>query len=491
MGIPAVKVKKATSGGSSSGAAVDGILAIIASAATGTALPPTMTTNQTLAVGSFGGGMLPECAVYTIDVSGNAVVALAGQTSIPGSYGAITKSIAGGGNVTAGTSQPLLHYDVQVSVLEGFTVGAAGGEVMWSVDGGDNVNGPLQVGTLSTLTLPGTGVSFPLTGTFDDGDSWSCFTERPLQNNADLAANLATLGKTSLPWEGVLLDAQYGTGTVALVDQWLGAREANGQFNFALINTRFLLEPCPTGEAPSVYSAAIVAQTGQDSSDRLCVCADGGRLTSIITGFTTKFPTSLFLGAMAMSLTPNIGDDPAAVENGPVEGVEIASNGNPLDWDEFLYQSLDSQRIVTLRSFATGGPTGVYITDANVFMTSDSNIYWLQLLRCLNKACRISWANLNKILSRKVRSVFNPTTGAVNIDPRDAQTIEKLINPPLAAGLAGQVTATKFSLHRDDDLTQPKAPVNSDVAIVPDLYLKNIIVTAALVKTIAVPFGGA
>ena len=492
MGIPAVKLKKSTVGGSPALQTNDGILAIMASASTGTALPPTMLTNQSLATTNFGNGFLPEAAVYDIEVSGNPVVALAQSCSVAGSYGAITKTIAGSGTVVAGATQPLLHYNVQVTVVNGFTVGVAGGTVTWTVDGGDVVNGPLAVGTGSTLTLPGTGVSFAIGLVFAAGDTWQCFTERPMMNNADLAAGLATLGMTNLPWEGVLLDAQYGTGTVSLVDTWLRGREANGQFNFALLNTRFLLEPCPTGEAPSVYAAAMIAQTGGDSSGpHLREGADGGRLTSLLTGFTTKFPTSLALAAMAMSLTPSIGVDPAYVGNGPVEGFQISSNGNPLDWDEFLYQSLDSQRLTTLRTFASGGPTGVFITDANVLMTSGSNIYWLQLLRVLNKGCRIAWQILNTQLSRGVRTVFNANTQAENIDPRDAQTIEALVNVPLASGLAGQVTASNFAINRDDDLSEPKAPCNSAVSIATLVYLKNIVVTAALVKSISVPRTGA
>ena len=491
MGIPAVLVKKATSGGSPALISTQGVLAIIASASTGTALPPTMLTNQTLTVASFGSGMLPECAVYDINVSSNPCVGLAVAPSVAGIYGAITKSIASTGTVVAGATQPLLHYNYTVTVVNGFTAGVTGGTVTWSVDGGNTVNGPLAVGTALTLTLPGTGVSFAIANIFTAGDFWTGFTERPLLNNADVATAIATLGNTKLPWEGVIIDCQYGTGTVSLIDTWLAGREANGQFNFAIINTRFLLEPCPTGEAPSVYAAAMIAATGQDASDRMCVCADGGRMTSLITGFTTKFPTSLALAAMAMSLTPNIATDPAYVGNGPVEGFAISGNSNPLDWDEFLYQSLDSQRLTTLRTFATGGPVGTFITDANVLISSGSNIYWLQLLRVLNKACSIAWQILNTQLSKGVRTVYNATTGAINIDPRDAQTIEGLVGGPLVSGLAGQCTAAGFSMHRDDNLTTPKAPVNCEVEVDPLVYLKNIVVTASLVKTISAPLGGA
>lgn len=493
MGIPAVTVRKSLVGGSPALQSTQGILAVIASASTGTALPPTMLTNQTLTASSFGYGMLPECAVYDINVSGQPVVALAVNPAIAGSYYADTfvKNIAGTSAVTTGSTAPYLHYDVQITIVNGGTIGVSGITYTWTVDGGDTVSAVTALGTANVLTIPNTGVSFNLgAGTLLADDNWSIYTERPLLNNSDVSTALATLGNTKLPWEGVLIDCHYGTGTVALVDEWLAGRETNGQFNFALLNTRFLNEPTPGAEAPSVYAAAITAQSGDDTSNRLCLCADGGHMTSLITGFTTKFPTSLALAGVAMAVTPNIGTDPAYVGLGPVPGFQISASGNPNDWDEFLYQSLDSQRITTLRTFATGGPTGTFITDANVLISAGSNIYWLQLLRVLNKACSIAWQILNTQLSKGVQTVFNSTTGAINIKETAAQSIESLVNGPLTSGLSGQCTAVAFSLNRDDNLVTPKAPVNASVAIAPLVYLKNIVVTAALVKTISVPATG-
>jgi hypothetical protein len=490
MSIPAVILKKSTVGGAPAIQSNQGIMALVASAST---VPspsiPTMLTNQGLTTSTFGSGMLPEMAVYMINTAGQPVVGLAVSPTITGSYYASTfvKNIAGTCVPTTGATHPYLHYNVIVTIVTGGTVGTAGITYTYSVDGGDVTSAVTALGTATTLTIPSTGVSFdlPSTSTLVANDNWSIFTERPLLNNSDVSTSLNTLGQTKLPFEGVLIDSNYVTGTVSLVDEWLAGREANGQFQFALLNTRFLLEPTPTAEAPATYAASITAQSGDDVSDRLCLCADGGHLTSLITGFTTKFPTSLALAGHAMAQTPNIGLDPAEVDLGPVAGFQISASGNPNDWDEFLYQSLDSQRLTTLRTFATGGPAGCLITNANVLISSDSNIYWLQLLRVLNKACQIAWTVLNTQLSKGVQTVQNQNTGAINIKPSNAQTIEGLVNRPLKSGLAGQVTDVAFSLNRDDDLTQPYAPINGQVAIAPLVYLKKIIVTAALVKSIA------
>ena len=102
MGIPAVSVKKSLVGGSPALQSTQGILAIVAAATTGTSLPPTMLTNQSLTTSTFGSGMLPECAVYDINVSGQPVVALAVNPTIAGSYYASTfvKNVTGSCVVT-------------------------------------------------------------------------------------------------------------------------------------------------------------------------------------------------------------------------------------------------------------------------------------------------------------------------------------------------------------------------------------------------------
>lgn len=495
--VPNVSVKKSAVGASPALQNYQGVLAIIASASTGTAAQCGIYSNQAAATAQFGYGPLPEYGVYDIDVSGRPALLQRSTCSVPGVYGSITSSITGGGSVAAGSTVPLEHYSVQVKVVAGFTVGIAGGTYTWSVDGGGAVSLPTQVGTSATITLPNTGVSFTLTGTFAAGDSWSCFTERSLLNDTDLAAALIVLNNTRLPWEGLLVDCEYVTGSdpVGQLDTWLASRETTGQFNFAAVNTRYLLEPTPTAETPATYSAAMIALTQNDASNRLCVGADGGHVVSLITGYNLKRPTALALCAMAMSTTPNIGTDPSFVGLGPVPGYQISVGSNPNDWDDALYGGstgiLDPARLVTLRSFAPGGPQGTYITNPNVLVPSTSNIVYLQLLRVLNAACSVAWQLLNTQLSKGVNTIYNSTTQNTNIDPSDAQVIEGVVNPPLNQALAGQVTQAAFDLNRDDALNTPGAPVSGQVAIVGKFYIKGFNITVALVKTISAPVGGA
>lgn len=493
MGIPGVKVKKSGAGGAPATNASDGILAIIAAAATGTFLQPALFTNQGAVQTAFGAQcVLADYAVYEIDVSGLPCLAMRSNPSVAGTYGTITSNITGTATVTAGATTPNDHYDVVVTIVVGGALGTTGITYTYSLDGGETVSAVQSLGTGTTLTIPNSGVSFNLssaTHTFIAGDNWSVFTERPLMNNADVTTALTALGQTRLPWEGVLLDCEYLAGTAGLVDTFLAGLEAQGQFCFALLNVRYLNEPTPTAESPATYAAAITTLTQNDASERLCVGADGGHVVSLNTGLNLKRPTSLALGAMAMSLTPNIGTDPAYVGNGPVAGYQIDNGSNPNDWDEGVYQMLDAQRLVTLRSFAAGGPQGVYVCNANVLIPSGSSIVWLQYLRVLNKACRIAWATLITQLGRGVETILNAQTNAINIDPRDAQMLEQLCDAPLRAGLAGQVTAVAFLVNRDDALPTATSPISGEVQVQGKFYLKNMNVTVSLVKTITVPQG--
>lgn len=491
--IPNVSVKKTQVGAGAAIQSSDGILAVLASSPSGDLLVPGLFSQQGILTESYPLGPLPEYAAYDINVSGRPCLAMRSNASIAGARGTITKNIAGSASVTAAATNPYEHYAVQVDILQSGTVGAAGITYQYSLDGGTTVSAPQALGTQTTLTIPNSGVAYTLGsgGTLDVGDNWSEFTERPLLNNADVSAALAVLQTTRLPWEGVLIDCQYTTGTVGEIDTWLASLEPKGQFHWAAINTRFLTEPTPTGETPAAYAAAMATLTENDATNRMCVGADGGHVVSLITGLNLKRPTALALAAMAMSLTPNIGTDPSDVENGPVEGFQIDVGSNPNDWDEDIYQSLDSLRLVTLRSFAPGGPQGVYITNPNVLIPNGSNIVWLQYLRVLNKACSIAWQVLSGLLSKGVRTVVNQSTGALTIDPRDAQTIEALVNDPLKRALAGQVSGTSFAIDRSQDLSTPGTPINASVGVQGLFYIKGFNVVVGLVKSITSPIGGA
>jgi hypothetical protein len=251
------------------------------------------------------------------------------------------------------------------------------------------------------------------------------------------------------------------------------------------MNSRFKLEPEPTAETEAAYATALQTTFGNQTSIRGCVGADGAHTPSLITGWNLKRPTSMFLAARAM-LIP-IGEDPAYVARGALAGAQIADgNGNPFDHDEDLYPNLDSLRLTTLRSFAPGGPQGVYLTNANTIQPSGGQFPYLQMVRIANVACTVAWSALTSQLSRGVRKnpKADPTTGAVYIFEPDASSIESYVNSALIQPLKGQVSSFGFSLSRTDNLNATPVIVTGLLDVVSLAYIKGYQIQFQFSKTL-------
>jgi hypothetical protein len=487
--LPAVTIQKNVYGVVGAPPSQIGVLAILACSSTGTVAQVGGYARTDLAVSALGYGPLTEYAAYDINVANLPVTLIRGNSSYPGSYNGFS-SAATGSSVIATTGNPYDHYNVQVNIIAGGAVGTAGITYTYSVDGNTNTSGVTALGTAMTLGIPNTGVAFSLgAGSLNAGDSWAVNTERPLLNDSDTNTGLTALSLSRLPWEGVLIDSSMSTATVGLVDTFLSGLEGRGQFKFAILNTRYKLEPLPTAESEATYATALTTLTQNQSSIRVAVGADGGHVPSPITGFNLKRPTSAILAARAMSVQSSIGIDPSYVALGALNGVQIASStGNPFDHDEDLYPTLDGLRLVTLRSFAPGGPQGVFITNPNVIQPTGGAFPYLQLVRIANLACSIAWSILSTQLSRGVRKnpKADPQTGAVYIFEPDASSIETLVNDAYTQPFKGQVNAIRFSLSRTDNLAVAPVTLTGLISIVGLAYVKGFAIQQQFNKTIVV-----
>lgn len=489
--LPAVTISKAAFSSVSAPSSSVGVLAIAACSSTGVTNQPGGYAASNLAATAFGIGPLIEYAAYDMSVSNNAVNLIKGNNGFPGSYNGLNLSKVTGSSVistSAAAGNPYDHYNVQLSFLTSGTIGVVGITYTYSLDGGGTVSGVQALGTANNIVIPLTGVQFNLAaGTIIVNDFVSVNTERPLMSDTDTTAALSALSLSRIPWEGVLIDSSCTSATVGLVDLFLSGLEGKGQFKYFLLNTRFKTEPLPTGETEAAYAAALQTTFGNSASPRGCVCADGAHVPSLMTGYNLKRATSILVGARA-SLIP-IGEDPAFVGRGPIPGAQIADgNGNPFDHDEDLYPTLDSLRLTTLRGFASGGPQGVYICNANTIQASGGSFPYLQHVRIANEACRIAWYILTTQLGLGVRK--NPTpdavTGAVYIFEPDAAKIDGLVNDALIQPLKNQVSAFKFTLSRTDNLNNTPCIVTGRLSIVAFAYIKGIQVTQTFDKAITV-----
>lgn len=490
MGLPAVSISKSAFSVTLGPTVTSpvGILAIIAASSTGTNNVPGGFSRSDLAVTQLGYGPLTDYGAYDISVANQPTVLVKGNASFAGSYNNFSSGTSTGTSTitTSTASAPFDHYSVQVKWIQGGTVGVSGMTYTYSLDGGTNVSGITALGTATTLSIPNSGVAFALgAGSIGTGDSLSVLTERPLLNDTDVTNSLNTLLNSRIPWEGVLIDSSCTSATVGLVDTILSAAEGKGIFRFALLNSPYKLEPEPTQETEAAYAARLTTLFGNQTSIRISVGADGAHVPSSITGYNLKRPSSMLLAARLMQIP--IGEDAAYVARGALAGAQIADgNGNPFDHDEDLFPNLDALRLAALRSFAPGGPQGVYFCNPNVIQPSGGQWPYLQLVRIANVACTIAWQTLTSQLSRGVRKnpKADPVTGVVYIFEPDAAAIESLVNDALVQPLKGQVTGAQFSLSRTDNLNATPTIVTGLLDIVTKAYIKGYQVTFTFSKTL-------
>ncbi len=488
MTTPNVTISKNVFTTGQAPASTTGILAIVAcsSGGTGAANTPSGFSRTDLAVNSHGYGPLTDFFAYDVNVANQPALLVRGTAGNVGVLGSITKTFASGSATCVdNSSTPYDHYNAKVVFTAAGTVGGTAIQYTYSLDGGESTSGVQAQGTGATLSIPNTGLSFTIGGTFTVGDTFQAYTERPMLGNADITTALTALGNTRLPYEGILIDCSATGSTVGLVDTILSGWESKGIFKFAIFNSRMKTEPAATGETEAAYATALGGTFDTQTSIRTCVGADGAHVASSITGWDIKRPTSLLVAARAMSIP--IGEDPSYVARGAVTGAQIAdAASNPADHDEDLFPNLDAHRLMTLRSFAPGGPNGVYITNANTMQPTGGALPYLQHIRIMNRACEIAWFVLTTQLSRGVRKnpKKDPVTGAVTIFEPDAAVIEGLVNDALFQPLKGQVSGVQFSLSRTDDLNAVPCIVTGVLSLVALAYIKGFQVQAQFSKTL-------
>lgn len=495
--LPTATITK-ISGGSAAAVApsADGVNAIIAASAKGTANIAAAYSNASNLFTDYGVGPLAEYGTYDIDSAGKSVVVIRPTTSTAGTYVSLsTTGVLGTSVVTTGPSTPLDEYAfVRVTVVAGGTIGVAGITYNVTLDGGTSTSGTLALGTANTITclLPdgsSTGVEFSLAaGTLLAGDTWTVYTTRPVMTNSDLITALEALRVSSQQWENVLIDQDATSTTVNTVDTWLASLETQGGFHGAFINSRHKTQPVPTAETEAAFAAAQATQfnpVAASASLSICVGSDAGDLPSLITGVVQPRPVSLALAARC-ALIP-LGEDPAYVARGPVPGFGIADGqGNPKWHNEQLYPDLDNLR---LSSFTTEpGQNGVFITNGNVLSPAGSAFVYAQHMRTMNKACTQAFAKMVQALGKGVgKGPPDPVTKAVHILEQDAAAIEADVTAALRLALKGQVQDVAFVLSRTDDLSSNSgAIIHAQVQIEALAYIKQFVATAAFVKTISV-----
>lgn len=481
--IPSVDITKTDGNVGNTRPGVDGVIAVIAPCEKGTLNQPGGYARPDLALTDYGYGVLSEAAAYVMPVAGNPMVLLRGSPSTAASYGTVAHSGAGTSVVTTGAAAPLDDFDVVIKIITGGTIGVAGIELQYSLDGGKTYSATQALGTANNYTIPNTGVQVQFAaGTVLAGQTETFSTKGPRLTNADLVTSLEALRTADLAWEGVVvLGADADATMLSTLDVWLQAREAEGRFRFGVLNA---VPRDALTQTEAQYATAMQTAWGSASSIRCSVGADQCALTSQVRGINMRRPVSLPFVARCMRI--DISESPAYVARGPLEGVSISDDrGNPKYHNEALYPGLDDKRLVTLRTH--NNQQGVYVNQPLVLSPSGSDWVFLQHVRVVNKACEMVHQMLTTELNKGIQTGKPQTDGKIFILEADAAGIEARINAKLAAEFVEKkrVTDMRFILSRTDDLsgTGP-VTVTSQLQTSPLRYIGKFKANAMLVRSI-------
>lgn len=483
MTVPTVEITKTDGNVGNTAPGTDGILVLIAPSEKGTANVAGGYARPDLVQTEFGYGKLNEGAQYHIPVSRRSILAMRGTASTAASYGTVAHVGAGTSVVTAGVSPPLDDFDVVVTVVTGGTIGVAGIEYTFSLNGGKTQSPRQALGTATTLTIPTTGVTLALAaGTVLAGQTESVAVKGPRMTSADLVLALEALRVTDLPYEGVsVLGADADATMISTFDLWLQAREAEGKFKFGLLNA---LPRASATQTEAQYGTAMQTAFGASATIRVLVGGDQCELTSPVRGVELKSPITMPIGARAMLI--DVSESPAYVARGPLPGVFISDEkGNPKYHDEAKFPTLDDRRLAALRTI--NGKQGVYVNQPLLLSQSGSDWVYLQHARVANKAAEMVFQLLTDELNKGVQTGKPRSDGKVFILEEDAAAIEQRINVKLEQEFFDKkrVSGIAFLLTRTDDLsgTGP-VTVTSELQVSPLRYIGKFKTNEKLVRAI-------
>jgi len=308
-----------------------------------------------------------------------------------------------------------------------------------------------------------------MTVDFDDalgaGDVYTFETTAPPIATADITA-IAT-NNLLLPYlsqfDFVALAGTPATCTLAdaladVLDPVLSALESSGQRKPGILGA---------GEAGGTIGDYAVV------SSRLCGMYGEAGVTSPlpITGLGVE-QVGAHVPLVARVAGNLISTDPIRVASGPLASVQWITH------DEFVEQSIDDDRVGTLRTWP--GNRGFYVTNAWMQSAANSSIRYFQHALVLARACTVAAAAQARYIGASIR------TGAGGVVAEaDALAIERdvfnqlaaaLLQPKNAEGTKGHVSALSYTIDRSVSLLSTER-IEAELSIQPLGYPRTITTT--------------
>lgn len=327
-----------------------------------------------------------------------------------------TPAAVTGTSTPAITGTPVDAYDVRMKVATaGASLTALTAEVQFSLDGGANYSPRISVPSSGVVDIPDTGLTVTWgAGTFVAGEVFVFRTSAPVPSGAGITAALTSLATVAGQYEFALVATPCDSTNAALLKTWSVAREAAGEYVFALTMARDQI----VGESLTVWASALNTEMASfDGGRHVDMCATHERVVLYDRQTYTPRRSLAPLRAARLASIP-AGQHPGRVKTGPIAG--IAASVLSLAQDQSTYTSLDAHRFSGAQS-VPGQPRGSFFFTSRTMAASTSDFSEIQRVRVICKAARAGLTAISQYVADDIR-VRSDGTG--RIDPVAAAAID-------------------------------------------------------------------
>lgn len=412
---------------------------------------------------------------FSIPIAGVGVGAGTGTVQPTGLWAAKTGTSAVTVDVA---SSPLDDYFVQLTVVKGGTIAAAGIALTVSLDAGRSTGGLVQLGTANTLVIPNTGITIDFgAGTLVAGDVFQFSTIAPTWASGDIATALAALLASSyaaVGWGGGVHLVGDCTGANASLFQsastGLEQLAAGFIYTRGMVSVRDASPPAKwggTGETESAWMTAIELDYIACSAKRVLSGAGRYNVQSAFINSMAGQPImrrSLTWVQAARQITLAPQQHSGEVDLGSLAQIVVDPTNDPKDG--FIYH--DERVNPGLDDFLPGGAgrfcsartriglPGFYIVNPRLLAPSGSVYSFWPMGAVIDVACDIVHQVAQQEINSTVRTLSAAKGGTIY--ENDARVIEKKIGGELRDNMVstGMVSDQSVIVDRSNNVQSTK-----------------------------------
>lgn len=363
---------------------------------------------------------------------------------------------------------PNASYRLRWRVTKGGDVASGTPAFEFSIDG-LNYIGPVTIPAGGVYALPTylhTGLTITFVGTsLIAGDTFKQDTIGPTFNNSDLTAALTAANASTYDFEAIHICGPVDDTLCATITTFINSAETQNtpKWYLVVVETRDINQYSSPAETEAQWMTALAGATpgfANVADYRIGAVAGHANVLSPVSGFYQRRSGAWPYVTRLMSIS--VGTSPAQTSDGPISGV------SELYHDEGLREGLNGERFTTLRTYGKQLP-GFFVTLGLMLKPNGSDFKKVQSLRVVNKAMRLTYAELLFYIEKKIK--VNSKTG--KILEKQAQAIEKPIITLLSNVLGDDITEPRVFVDRNTNLIQLGKLIVT-VGIVPVGYPERI-----------------